>query len=429
MLNPTSSKGTAIQIVHIGIKQDMKAKNSSIEALVLLDRAIQCGEWMVRNQMTDRQDANKGRSVRSYDADTGEKILTGNWMTGTMLMGLLALYKRTGSESYLRAAELAGRYIMSLQVMGREEEYFGAIRELTPQSIEFAPRDAASAAWGLAWLAEATGDALYLHRAELYGDWLVEKGMYRGWPLYAIYMDERMANFYSRGSFQSGSGLFLHDLFQLSGNPKYIERGLAPIAKIYRDEFINDDGSLTLERDPFTGRITSPKPGSDGLPMHAFNDDFGAAMMIAATRFFDDQSYIEKAARYAHWLASVQDEDGGFAEGKVPSAVPVSEMTFRDIGTILKDSELLKVADRSMKKLLEMQFPDTGDPCIDGGFHGLYEGEESDRWGRTCVNMRTSSYALIALLKAESDLEGIWLGLHNKPFQDQRWVGPHDLVW
>ena len=50
----------------------------------LLDRAILCGEWMIRNQITDRQDANRGRSIRSYDMHTREKVLTGNWMCGTM---------------------------------------------------------------------------------------------------------------------------------------------------------------------------------------------------------------------------------------------------------------------------------------------------------------------------------------------------------
>jgi len=384
---------------------------------------------MVANQVTDRQDANRGRSIRSYDLHTREKALTGNWMCGTMLSSLLALYKRTGEEKYRRAAELAGRYIMSLQVMDREDPYFGAIRELTPQSIEFAPRDAASAAWGLVWLAEATGNSLYLHRAELFGTWLVEKGMYRGWPLYAVYMDSALENFYSRGSFQSGAGLFLYDLFRLSGEAKYIERGLEPIARIYRDEFINDDGSLVLERDPFTGEVTSPKPGEERTQQHAYNDDFGAAMMIAASRLFGDDSYIQKAALFARWLASVQDEDGGFVGGRVPSAVPVSAMIFRDYGTILGDGELQRAAEKSIGKLLAMQHLETGDACIDGGFQGIYEGREPKRWGRICVDMRTSSYALIALLKAESDLEDIWLGLYNKPFRDHRWEGLHDLVW
>jgi len=350
-------------------------------------------------------------------------------MTGTMLMSLLALWKRTSDERYLKSAELAGRYIMSLQVMDQDDEYFGAIRELTPQSIEFAPRDAVSAAWGLVWLYEATRNHLYLRRARLFADWLIQKGMYRGWPLYAVYMDPDLENFYSRGSFHSGTGLFFHDLFLFSGDQRYIEKGLLPIATIYRDEFIRDDGSLNLDIDPFTGRVTSPVPGQARLPQHAYNDDFGAAMMIAASRFFDDPSYIQKASLFAHWLASVQEGDGSFAGGEVPSAVPVSEMIFRDIGEIMGDKTLLEHADLSLDKLLKMQWIDTGDPRIDGGFVGVYEGKDERKWGRTCVNMRTTSYALIALLKAESDLEDIWLGIHNKPFRDHRWVGLHDLVW
>lgn len=400
-----------------------------IEPSLLLERAILCGEWMVRNQITDRQDANRGRGIRSYDADTKELVLTGNWMTGTMLMSLLALWKRTGDARYLRSAELAGRYILSLQVMDRSDQYFGAIRELTPQSIEFAPRDAVSAAWGLAWLYEATGEALYLDRARLFADWLIDRGMYRGWPLYAIYMDPKLENFYSRGSFHSGTGLFFYDIFRFSGDQRYIEKGLFPIAVIYRDEFIRDDGSLNLDIDPFTGKVMSPQPGQTKLPQHAYNDDFGTAMMIAASRFFEDSSFIEKARKFAHWLASVQENDGSFAGGEIPSAVPVSEMIFRDIGEILGDELLLKHADISLKKLLEMQWIDTGDPRLDGAFYGVYEGKEERKLGRRCMNMRTTSYALIALLKAESNLADIWLGIHNKPFKDHRWVGLHDLIW
>lgn len=151
--------------------------------------------------------------------------------------------------------------------------------------------------------------------------------------------------------------------------------------------------------------------------------------MIAASRLFDDQSFIEKARRFAHWLASVQEEDGSFAGGEIPSAVPVSEMIFRDIGEILGDDLLLKHADLSLTKLLEMQWLDTGDPRLDGAFLGVYEGKEERKLGRRCVNMRTTSYALIALLKAESNLADIWLGIHNKPFKDHRWVGLHNLVW
>lgn len=397
----------------------------------LLDRAVRCGDWMVRNQITDRMDANRGRGIRSYDAGTGEKLLTGNWMTGTMLMSLLALWKRTGDDRYYKAAVLAGRYILSLQVMDRHDRYFGAIREITPQSIEFAPRDATSAAWGLVWLAEATGEQLYLDRACHFADWLIERGMYRGWPMYAIYMDPELEHFYSRGSFQGGAGLFLHDLFMLCGDQRYIERGLLPIATIYRDEFIRDDGSLILERDPFTGVVTHAVDSLDAehCPQHAVNDDFSAAMLLAASRLFGDRSFVERAALYARWVASVQDPDGGYAGGRIPSAVPVSEMYLRDIGQETGDTALIESADRALSKLLTMQYSGTGDPRIDGAFHGIYEGKEPDKWGRTCVNMRTTSYALIALIKAESDIGGIWLGAHNERFRDHRWVGAHDLVW
>jgi len=382
---------------------------------------------MLRNQVTFRQDANKGRTIRSYDANSKEKILTGNWMTGHLAMCSLALWKRTGKKKYLEAAELAGHYIMSLQVMDREDPHFGAIRELTPQSIEFAPRDAAGGAWGLIWLARTTGNPEYARRARLYGDWLVEKGMYRGWPLFAVYMDERLDNFYSRGYFHGGTGLVLHDLFMLTGDAKYIEKGLSPIARVCRDEFINDDGTLVKERDPFTGKVTDPRPGREHIPV--VNDDFSSLMMIAASRLFGDDSYVEKAARYARWLASIQDEDGGFLRGKVPSGVPVGEITLRDIGTVTNNRGLIKAANRALEKLVTMQFLDTGEPCIDGGFFGVYEGVEPHREGRTCVNMRTSGYALMAMLKAEGELENTWLGLNNPPFRDHRWEGMHELIW
>ena len=353
------------------------------EPSLLLERAVKCGDWMVRNQITDRMDANKGRSIRSYDADTGELRLTGNWMCGTMACGLCALWKRTGDRKYLDGATAAARYIMSLQVMDRDDWHFGAIREITPQSIEFAPRDATAAAWGLVWVAEATGESIYLDRARLFADWLVEKGMYRGWPLYAIYMDPKLDNFYSRGSFQSGTGLFFYDLFRLTGDPRYIERGLLPIATIYRDEFIKDDGTLILERDPFTGKITHAADDDlENLPQHALNDDFGAAMMIQASRFFNDPSYVWKTAMFVRWAASVQEEDGGFAQGRIPSAVPVAQMYLRDFGEELNDRALLEAADKALEKLVAMQWLDTGDHRLDGGFQGVYEGSEPNKWGR-----------------------------------------------
>lgn len=402
---------------------------SVFEPSLLLDRAKLCGEWMVRNQVKDRFDANNGRGIRSYDMMTGHKVLTGNWMTGTMAMSLLALWKRTGDDRYLDAAERAGRYIMSLQILDQRDWYYGTIREITPQSMEFAPRDATTGAWALTWLAETTKKEIYLDRARLFGDFLINKAMYRGWPMYAMYMTEGMDHFYSRGSFHSGTGLFFHDLFMVSGDQKYIERGMLPIAEHYRDDFIQDDGTLVLEFDPFTGKVTDRAVDrtEDNLAMHAVNDDFGSAMMIQASRLFEDDSFIRKSQKYARWVASLQDPDGGYYGGKIPSGPAVSSMYMRDIGEILDDKELIAAADKALKKVVETQHLASGDPQIDGAFQGMYEGKEEQKWGRVCVNMRATSYSLMALLKAESNLSGIWLGIHNEPFKDHRWIGLHDL--
>lgn len=361
---------------------------TAFDPALLIDRAVGCGDWMVANQVTDRFDANRGRGIRSYDARTGESVLTGNWMTGTMLMSLPALAKRTGIDAY---------------------------------------RDAA--AWGLAWLGTETGERLHLDRARLFANRLIDRGRYRGWPLCAIYMDDSPDNFYSRGCFQSGAGPFFYDLFRFTGEAKYIERGLPPIASIYRDDFILENGRLVQERDPFTNRVTAPKPDETGLPVHALNDDFGSEMLLAAFRLFEDPSYPEAAGRYARWVASVQEPDNGCEGGRAPSAAPVSEMYLRDIGEEIGDAALVEASGRSLAKLIDMQCQETGNPRIDGGFQGIYEGEEADRWGRTCVNLRASCYALMALINADSDLEDVWLGAHNRPFTDHRWRGLHDLIW
>ena len=400
----------------------------------LLDRALLCGEWMLANQVTNRLDANRGRCVRCYGSKSGVLGMTGNWLVGSLCMGLCALYRRTGEEKYLRAAEYAGRYILSLQVMDqRQPRYFGAIREITPQSIEFAPRDATTAAWALVWLYRTSKNALYLDGAVLFAEWHMRHGMLDGWPLYAFYMDPAMEDFYAQGSFQSGTGLFYHDLFLTTGDARFIEKGFRPIAVNYRDRFFHEDGHVIQERAAFTGEITSPEPpdlqASDG--MHHYNDDFGAAMLQAAADFFKDDSFRDTARRYARWLAERQDSEGGFGE-KFPSGVPVALMTFDEIGGHYDDPILLAAKDKALDKLLSMQCRDTGDPLLDGAFRGAFESYtgSTQQLGEICVHMRTTGYALVALLKQESDLSDIWLGRHNPRFTDPVQTGEtHDLIW
>ncbi|MHC4871770.1 MAG: hypothetical protein ACYTFY_07985 [Planctomycetota bacterium] len=398
----------------------------------IFSRALACAEWQLKNQVTDREDANRGRYIRSYDKASEYLVYTGNWQTGAALMSLLSVYRRTGDSRYLESAELAGHYIMSLQVLDKHDpRYYGVIRELTPQSMEYAPRDATTAAWALVWLYNFTGDNEYLRRAVLFGDFHLKYCMCEGWPLYASYMEKEFANFFARGSFQSGTGLFYYDLFMASEDPRFIEFGLRPIADNYLTHFVQADGQLTQEREIFTWKMEGESEQKDvTVNMHMFNDDFGAAMLQTASDLFNDEKYRDGARRYAKWLSENQDEDGGFGNGKHPSGVPTALMYFDELGKYYNDNTLLNARDKALNKLLTMQHLETGDTRLDGGFTGRYEGaKDFPGGGDMCVNNRTTAYALSALIKLESDTENIWLGRNNKKFEDPLKQGIHKLRW
>ena len=408
-----------------------------INQKTIMDHALACAEWQVKNQVTDRHDANKGRFIRSYDKASGKLIYTGNWQTGAALMALLSVYRRTGEEKYLEAAEKAGRYIMSLQVLDKHNpRYYGVIRELTPQSMEFAPRDATTAAWALVWLYNFTGEDEYLRRAVLFADFHLKYCMCEGWPLYASYMEKEHANFFARGSFQSGTGLFYHDLFMASEDARYIEYGMRPIADNYLKYFMKDNGELIQEREIFTWNREEESEQENVAPnMHMYNDDFGAAMLQTASDIFKDEKYRQGAYSYAKWLAANQDSDGGFCNGLHTSGVPTASMYFHDLGNYYKDEVLLKARDKSLDRLISMQFKDTGNEKLDGGFAGKYEGPAGyPGGGNMCVNNRTSAYALNTLIRLESDIEDVWLGRNNKKFADplKECISKgkfHDLKW
>jgi hypothetical protein len=339
-------------------------------------------------------------------------------------MAMLAIYKRTGLKEYLQAAEFAGHYIMSLQILDqREPRYYGVIREITSQSIEFAPRDATTAAWALLWLYNTTQNPVYLDRAILFANWHLEYGMHDGWPLYACYMDIDITDMYWLGAFQSGTGLFYYDMFMATGDVRYIDKGLRPIAFNYRDKFFEDDGKIILNRDGFTGEIIHGKSVSDVADMHLYNDDFGNAMLLAAADFFKDESLRECAYRNILWLVEHQLKDGTFGQ-MFPSGVPVSLMYFHRFSEYYENNKLLIARDKALEALLKMQFIDVNMPKANGAIL------EVDVNSMAIVHSRTTCYAVMALLLLEGKLCDIWLGAYNKRFVDpaeSRGI-PH-LIW
>ena len=389
----------------------------------VFEAAERTAAWMLANQATNRLDANKGRfPTCRHPGGKGDRPFptSQSWDTGCSLMGLLAMYKRTGERKYLDAAELAGRYILSLQVTDpRKKLFYGAYREVTPQSMEFCPRDSASGALALTWLYETTRDPEYLDSAVLYGDWLMEYGMFDGWVRWAVLMDGQ-DHLYARGSFQSGCALFFHDLFMQTRDLRYIERGMRPIVDRYISDFLREDGSILGRREIMSNQpfdFKENRPELVEISMHNFNDDFGCAALMRAAELFDDPKYDEAALRFARWLARNQDPDGDFGQGAAPSAVPQALIYFHDLGEKYRDEELLAARDRTLEALLRFQFRAPGDPFIDGAFP--LEGHK----GETVCGLRMTQYALAALLHVESDIPEVWLGRCNRKFRDPL----HDL--
>lgn len=388
---------------------------------MIFDRVKIAVDYMVKHQVINRLDANQGRTLNYYNSVSGLEYYTTSWETGAFMACLLAMYKRTGDPMYLDRAEHAGHYIMSLQVLDqRNPKYYGAFHECTPQSVEFCPRDATTAAWCMVWLYEATKKAEYLDRAILFAEWHLKYGMCGGWPLWAVFMDENNFKYYTKGSFQSGTGLFYHDLFLQTNDPRYIEQGLRPIADTYIRDFINEDGSITVERAVFSNKpqVRTGDKSVEG-DMHKYNDDFGNPMLMAASDIFKDEKYRDYARKFALWLASVQLEDGNFFNGKktISSAVAQSLMYFDELGRYYNDPVLLAAAEKTFKKALDMQLLDTDDPKLYGAFEGMADSDCSDP--RKLTQMRTNAYMVIALLKVEGKIRNFWLGgEHNDSFTD-----------
>ncbi len=402
---------------------------------MIFDRVKIAVDYMVKHQVINRLDANQGRTLNYYNSVSGLEYYTTSWETGAFMACLLAMYKRTGDPMYLDRAEHAGHYIMSLQVLDqRNPKYYGAFHECTPQSVEFCPRDATTAAWCMVWLYEATKKAEYLDRAILFAEWHLKYGMCGGWPLWAVFMDENNFKYYTKGSFQSGTGLFYHDLFLQTNDPRYIEQGLRPIADTYIRDFINEDGSITVERAVFSNK-PQVRTGDKSLEgdMHKYNDDFGNPMLMAASDIFKDEKYRDYARKFALWLASVQLEDGNFFNGKktISSAVAQSLMYFDELGRYYNDPVLLAAAEKTFKKALDMQLLDTDDPKLYGAFEGMADSDCSDP--RKLTQMRTNAYMVIALLKVEGKIRNYWLGgEHNDSFTDpllNMFDAPYKFKW
>lgn len=368
----------------------------------LLTRAVQAGQWAVTNQIANGNSADNGRYPRSFDVPTEQEWLASCWLQGVEMKALLALYEATGDDEYLQSCRRAARYLMSLQQMdARDAMTYGYIRETTPQTMEGHPRDALTAAWAMLLLHRAEPDERLLDRVLLFAEWFVQHGMDDRYPYWTVYLDGRLP-FRQRGSFHGGSPGFLHDLFEATGE----ERWLTPARKIldfHIDTFLEKEGGLKITVAPDSGEDLTGKEDLAWEHMHKFNDDFTALAEMKLGVLAGEQKYTEAGLRFCRHLLANQQANGGFGDPVVPSASGVGALTLSRAAQVDPQNadKYTQAAERAVEHILSLQETESEDPRIRGGFYGQSE-QDNERWqdshtSRRCIHLRTTSYSTSAL--------------------------------
>jgi hypothetical protein len=372
----------------------------------LLTRVRLLADWFVQNQVTDGADANRGRFIDHVPAGrpAGRPLYATNWTIGMTIISLTMAWRRTRDRKYLDSAWLAGAYLKSLQVLDRTKPWaFGGFREETPQTEVFHPRDALSAAWGLLHLHMVSGAQAELYRVRLFAEWFRRHAMRNGYPAWTAYVTPKRAPYWQRGSFHGGSPLFFFDLFDVTGEAKWRRLGLT-ICDTWIRTFPRPDGSIRIEVDPQSGKDltgTGPNKGHLGWQdMHKLNDDFTTQALLRAYRLTGRQRYLDAARRFLDWVLSVQNPDGSFGKVPVNSAAPTLILELLDFARIAGAPECRAAAARSVPHFLQLQETRLRDRRFLGGvycIHGPYIHNS-----RVNLGVRTSAYALAALLRLES---------------------------
>ena len=273
--------------------------------------------WFINNQSKpsrpwgDVQDsADVGRYIYEYYPVSGYARGMGVWGQAVGIQACLACAQAVRGPSlegmgvrdhcWLSAVR-AARYMLSLQVLdSREERFFGAFREHTPQTQFSFPRDAATGAFGLLALHRLTGVQEFLDRAVLFGHWYRRFGSDKsGWPHVTVKFDTgEIRDADIKGVWQAGGGLVYHYLYELTQERIWLDEGLRPIA----------EQVLPM----LDSALAEAKGGLAGLHGMQGNDDFASLTVLAAWLRLKDRKYLERFAASINGLLANQHADGSF---------------------------------------------------------------------------------------------------------------------
>lgn len=278
----------------------------------LLASAMLAGDWLVNNQ-EKREDSRQphsgdyGRWLYEYKIPQQSWRRSTCWTASTGIMGLALLHERTGIARYKEALLRAGLYLASLQILdSRNRRNYGAIREHTPLSDYSYPRDGATGLGGLLALYRVTGDREYLERARLFAGWYLREAINpaTNWPYYTFPFDAAKVDASDRraGAWQAGSGIFFYQLYRLTRDRAYLDKGVVWLAEGLLKNARERHGLLSAS-------IEAPDRGFDN------NDDFATLTLLGAFRELGDRRYWDLAMERLNLLMRMQREDGAIVPG------------------------------------------------------------------------------------------------------------------
>ncbi len=396
----------------------MELSFTAKEKVKFLHHAELAGHWYCNNQNSPErpwggihESADEGRFVYEYVLHKDLARGMGVWGMAIGIMDLYDLAKRIPSEKtrFLNAAKLASGYFKSLQVMDfRLPKSIGGFREHTPQMAESYPRDAVTGGFGLCRLFKETQDPEWLERAKLFADWWINNGTdENGWPFITFDLQKQYGHNHGikvvgeeettiehvKGDWQAGSAIFFYQLYKLTNDAKYIERGFDPLIKGLEKIYKENRGKPVVEG--FHGAV----------PISFGNDDFALVALICAYRLKKDKKLLELLVDRISEQNKLMDEDGSYPSFGGTFVSGINNLEFLQLVKTEKLKLNTKEVERCVRKIAEfgltLQVKESTDLRLLGGLYG----QSSYDAARTWIHNRSTGYSINFYLRLEGKIE------------------------
>ena len=382
-----------------------------------LHQAELSGHWYCNNQNTNevpwggiKDSADRGRIVYEYALHRNNAVAMGIWGQAIAVMDLYDLAKRIPAEKgrFLNAANLAAGYMKSLQVMSIWlPKSVGGFFEQTPQSPESYPRDAATGGFGMCRLFKETQDQEWLDRAKLFAEWWMNYGTDdNGWP-YITYnllkqqghnrgmqtIGSEAGSEYVKGDWQAGAAIFFYQLYKLTKDEKYIEKGFDPMIKGLAKIYEQNAGKPMV--DGFHGEV----------PISYGNDDFALVSLVCAYRLKKEKRLLDLLVHRIKEQNKLMDEDGSYPSYGGTFVCGINNLEFLKMVKAEKLKIDVKEVERCVKKTAEfgltMQIKESTDIRLLGGLYG----NSSYDVARCYVHNRSNGYSINFYLRLDEKIE------------------------